>query len=342
MTPRLKKAIPLLLGALAASALIPVLISLTAPSAPAASTCPDESRGEKAEDCPWAGLTRDLEQVASQNGLVIEALEKEQPVLFYQMKTDAKRKSWLNLWGKCINFDELAKGIIISPKIIDPLVQMFAPPSGQPFEANGREIVHAGVQHTYGYLFSNLQTSFGYKRARWVRDTLDKGFGLPIGILSPMAKSGSLFSNATYFAGRIAFKNEPANLKTLEKGVSKAVSAAVVSYDFNSLKPTRLEEIIKTPTGDVIIRTDFVPFLHPVEGDSNTHWLVYSIADHRQPHPKGLPPAQLITAFPVETSFVESALAADSLGENKPIITRYNAYVDGITGTAWTGLRRKL
>jgi hypothetical protein len=70
--------------------------------------------------------------------------------------------------------------------------------------------------------------------------------------------------------------------------------------------------------------------------------LVYSIADHRQPHPKGLPPAQLITAFPVETSFVESALAADSLGENKPIITRYNAYVDGITGTAWTGLRRKL
>jgi hypothetical protein len=258
------------------------------------------------------------------------------------MKEDSNRKEWLNLWGYCINFDELAKGIIISPKIIDPLIDWFSPPSGKPFVANDREINHAGIQHTYGYLFSNLKTSFGYKRARWVRDTLDRGFGLPIGTLSPLPKAGSLFSNATYFAGRIAFKGDADLLKTLDKDAAKAVSPAILKYDFDSLKPIRLEETVKTETGNVVIRTDFVRFPHPVEGDTNTHWLIYSIADQRtSAKEKHLPAAQLITAFPVETSFVESALAADDLGESKPIVTRYNAYVEGLSFKPLTGARHK-
>jgi hypothetical protein len=348
MSTRLKTISSLLLGALIASTLLS-LASWMNPSAKtyASSTCPDEARGEKPEDCPWAGLARDLESVASQNGSVIQALQKEQPDLFAQMKADSRRKDWLELWGYCINFDELARGIIVSPSVIDRLVEFFAPPAGKPFiitvGANDREILHAGVQHTYGYLFSNLKTSFGYKRARWVRDTLDRGFGLPTGTLSPLPKAGSLFSNATYFAGRIAFKNEPSILRTLTRSASRAVSPALVNYDFDSLKSVRLEETVHTETGDVIIRTDFVPFTHKVEGDTNTHWLIYSIADNRAERKKQhLVPAQLITAFPVETSFVEAALAADGLGENKPVITRYNAYVEGLTFKSLTGTRRKL
>lgn len=340
MSTRLKILSSILFGTLVTVAVLPLVSSKS--KAVTTSTCPDESQGEKAEDCPWAGLARDLEAVATQHGSVMQALEKEQPVLYSQMKADASRKDWLNLWGYCINFDELAHGIIISPKVIDPMIEWFAPPSGKPFVANEREINHAGVQHTYGYLFSNLKTSFGYKRARWVRDTLDRGFGLPIGTLSPLPKAGSLFSNATYFAGRIAFKNEPALLKTLEKDATKAVSPAILKYDFNSLKPVRLEETVKTDTGNVIIRTDFVRFPHPVEGDTNTYWLIYSIADQRtSAKEKHLPAAQLITAFPVETSFVESALAADDLGEGKPILTRYNAYVEGLSFKSLTGARRK-
>ncbi|MFL5814646.1 MAG: hypothetical protein ACJ763_13810 [Bdellovibrionia bacterium] len=344
MSTRLKTYSSFLLGALIASTLLS-LASWVSPSAKtyASSTCPDEGQGEKPEDCPWAGLARDLESVASQNGSVIKALQKEQPVLYSQMKADSRRKDWLELWGYCINFDELARGIIVSPTLIDPLVEFFAPPAGKPFMVNNREILHAGVQHTYGYLFSNLKTSFGYKRARWVRDTLDRGFGLPIGTLSPLPKAGSLFSNATYFAGRIAFKNEPSILKTLTRSASRAVSPTLVTYDFDSLKSMRLEETVHTETGDVIIRTDFVPFPHKVEGDTNTHWLIYSIADNRAERKKQhLVPAQLITAFPVETSFVEAALAADGLGENKTIVTRYNAYVEGLTFKSSTGTRRKL
>ncbi len=341
MSTRLKYFSSFLFGVWITSAFLPLILSR--PSAQAASSCPDETMGEKPEDCPWAGLARDLESVASQQGSIIKALEKEQPVLFSQMKADSSHKDWLDLWGQCINFDELAHGIIVSPKIIDPLVQWFSPSTGKPFEANEREILHAGVQHTYGYLFSNLKTAFGYKRARWVRTTLDRGFGLPIGTLSPMPKAGSLFSNATYFAGRIAFKDEPSNLKTLEQEAAQSVSPALLKFDFDSLKPVRLEETIKTDSGDVIIRTDFVPFPHAVDGDSNTHWLIYSISDRRvtDKHTP-LPPAQLITAFPVETSFVDAAFASSGLGENKPIITRYNAFVQGITFKTYTGTRRKL
>jgi hypothetical protein len=351
MSTRLKTLSSFTLGAVLASTflfwIIPSARSSKAYASSTTTTCPDASQGEKPEDCPWAGLARGLESVAAQNGSVIQGLEKEEPLLYSQMKADSLRKDWLDLWGYCINFDELARGIIISPSIIDSLVDWFAPPSGKPFIVNvgtsSREIVHAGVQHTYGYLFSNLKTSFGYKRARWVRDTLDRGFGLPIGTLSPLPKLGSLFSNATYFAGRIAFKSEPTILKTLERDASKAVSPAIVNYDFDSLKPARLEEVVHTETGDVIIRTDFVPFPHQVDGDTNTHWLIYSIADNRSAsEQQHRTPAQLITAFPVETSFVEAALAADGLGENKPIVTRYNAYVEGLSFKSLTGIRRKL
>jgi hypothetical protein len=316
---------------------------LTSTQAIAASSCPIESLGEKLEDCPWAGLARDLEQAPLENTSVIQLLSQKQPALFSQMSADATHKDWFDLWGQCINFDELAKGIIVSPKIVESLVDFFAPTSGKPFEVNGRQILHAGVQHTYGYLFSNLQTSFGYKRARWVRTTLDRGFGLPIGTLSPLPQAGSLFSNATYFAGKIAFKNEPAALRTLENSAAEIVSPALLTYDFDSLKTVRLEETVKTDSGNVVIRTDFVPFREKVEGDSNSYWLIYSIADQRIIPGRALTSSsQLITAFPVEASFVETVLKPEGLGEDKPIITRYNAYVEGLSFKALSGTRRKL
>lgn len=50
------------------------------------------------------------------------------------------------------------------------------------------------------------------------------------------------------------------------------------------------------------------------------------IRDSRQPQ------AQLITAFPVEKSFVEKITNPESLGDNRPISTWYNGYVEGLTG----------
>lgn len=299
--------------------------------------CPDTSLGESPEDCPWSKIARDMQAAAAKHGDVLKVLQREHPLLYSQIHSDLGRQDWMDLWGNAINFDELAKGVVVAPEIIDELMKMVASSSKRSEHA----IVQAGIQHTYGYLFSTLKTSFGYKRARWVRDTLDRGFGLPIGTLSPLPKSGTLFSNATYFAGRIAFRDEPAALKILAQG-NHDVSPSLTSFHFESLKPIRLEETIRTESGDVILRTDLVPFVNKVDGQGNTHWLVYSVADRRNLGKGASATSKLITAFPVDSPFVETVMNPENLGEDKPIVTRYNAYVDAITGAPHSGSRHKL
>src|SRR6185437_3416867 len=119
---------------------------------------------------------------------------------------------------------------------------------------------HAGMEHTYGYLFSTLKTAFGYKRARWVHGDTERGFGLQVGALgpdTPKVSGGSLFSNATYFFGRIAFRDNPELLAALKRG-SKAVAKQILQFDYTSLKTIRLEETIASK--NVSLRTDLVPF----------------------------------------------------------------------------------
>ncbi|MBC7473506.1 MAG: hypothetical protein H7263_04390, partial [Candidatus Sericytochromatia bacterium] len=54
--------------------------------------------------------------------------------------------------------------------------------------------------------------------------------------------------------------------------------------------------------------------------------LVYSIYDSDVKQNK------LITGFPVEKSFVERTIKADTLGSDKPITTRYNGYIKDLSG----------
>src|SRR5205823_4357190 len=109
------------------------------------------------------------------------------------------------LWGTSINYDELAKAIIVHPAILRALDKSFvshAPMEVQNIDAQapesvatarllgvapthdpaGHPLAHAGMEHTYGYLFSVLKTSFGYKRARWVSGESERGFGLKTGL----------------------------------------------------------------------------------------------------------------------------------------------------------------
>jgi hypothetical protein len=78
------------------------------------------------------------------------------------------------------------------------------------------------------------------------------------------------------------------------------------------------------------LRTDLVAF--PSGGVSNAYWLVYSVKQGDR--------AQLISAFPVAEGFYDTVVNPAQLGENQPIKTRYNAYVEGITGQDWKGTRR--
>lgn len=291
--------------------------------------CPDAQLGETAEDCPWAGIARVLVAEADQGKPIGARLKSLAPGLMEQVKKDSARAALQNLWGKSSNYDEFAKGTIVHPAILETLGETFQIPMAG-------KIVHAGLEHTYGYLFSVLKTPFGYKRARWVRNVLEDGFELPAKTLSPTPAGGTFFANVTYFIGSIAFRDRPEKLKLL-KAEAPHVSKAVTGFPYSKLKTIRLEETLETPK-KVTIRTDFVPFIHvpKTEGQAqpNSHLLVYSVLEAAGHD------ARLITAFPVDSAFVERALKAEGLGKEKPVQTRYNAYVDGITGQTLTGLRK--
>jgi len=298
----------------------------------APSECPRTDLGESAEDCPWAGIAR----VLGGGTATSEKLMHEAPGLARQIEADKKAPALKALWGRSMNYDEFAKGEIVDPKILEAIAAEFGG------EIQGR-VIHAGMEHTYGYLFSNLRTPFGYKRARWVRNTLETGFGLPAGLLGPNPAEGTLFSNVSAFMGRIAFagKSDARELAALRKG-ARSAAQAVRDYDFKKLAITRLEETVMVGGGKVILRTDFVPFVHPVPGEKNTHLLVYSVRDER-PGSKGpMHGARIISGFPVEASFMERAFDAKGLGDNQPVITRYNGVVEGVTGEKLTGTRRRM
>ncbi len=295
--------------------------------------CPDSSLGETQEDCPWGGIARALSQEAQSRPLHPSDLKQAAPALYPQIERDGKLGTLKGLWGTSINYDELAKGIIIDPAILKMLAETFRVKLTDAMLAD--HLSHAGMEHTYGYLFSTLKTAFGYKRARWVHGDTERGFGFPVGTLGPQApevSGGTLFVNATWFMGHIAFREEPANLQILKRHEND-VAKVLRDFDFTSLKPIRLEETI--PSKGVVLRTDLVPF-KVTSGDANStvnsSLLVYSVVVGGK--------ARLITGFPVTQTFVDNTLNKDGLGDNKPITTRYNAYIDGVTGNTFTGTRR--
>jgi hypothetical protein len=324
-------------------------------------TCPDPAMGETQSDCPWAGVARLLiaKADAGQDKQVGKTLKTLLPDLDRALRSDSRREAWKNLWGRSINFDELANGVIVHPAILQALDDRFkshAPMmldnvradsikgfdsakligSPEATDPAGHQLAHAGLEHTYGYLFSVLKTSFGYKRARWVEGEIEKGFGFANGVFGPRPGSGTLFSNITYFTGQIAFRGEEKKIAVLRKS-GENLPAELRNFDYGKASVARLEETVegKDSSGairKVILRTDLVAFPHP---QKNTHLLVYSAED---PSNGG---HVLITAFPVAGSFVDTVLNPDNLGEGKPVQTRYNAYVEGITGMKLTGLRKK-
>ncbi|MCM2277099.1 MAG: hypothetical protein NDJ89_03400 [Oligoflexia bacterium] len=309
-----------------------LLTSLSSPGSQASTPiqCPAENSGEGPEDCPWGGIARALILEAEAGRAVLPKFQELAPAIAQQAAKDSERKAFKHLWGKSINFDEMVKDVIVHPAILETLGQIFGE------EGRGR-IVHAGMEHTYGYLLSVLKTSFGYKRARWVRPTIEQGLGLPADAINPLPQEGTFFGNVTYVLSQIAFRDDGALLESIHKIAQGTVPPSIASYPFSKLRITRLEEAVsvkKPSPRTVILRTDFVPFFKIPAGQANSHLLVYSVLD---PLSGG---ARLVTAFPVEKPFVERALNPKNLGRDQPVITRYNAFVEGLTGQQHTGNRQ--
>lgn len=265
--------------------------------------------GETAVDCPWAAIARSGELSG-----------EELAGLRTQWATDRVNREVLNHWGKSINYDELAKGVIVAPAILRHIGEQL----NVTFDSD--RIVHAGMEHTYGYLFSVLQTSFGYKRARWVNGEIDRGFGLKAAI-TPYPSAGTLLANATGLATQIAWGFAP-----------KSAHPGIRALDPEKLRGRRLEEIVHIGAREITLYTDIVEFpVKPASADANSALLVYSIFDAAL----GLEP-RLVTLFPVQAGFAQGVFAPAKLGADQPISTRYNAFVENFADAPRSGIRREV
>ncbi|MBC7712545.1 MAG: hypothetical protein H7177_04375 [Rhizobacter sp.] len=256
-----------------------------------------------AQDQYWNDLTDESRDAKAR---IIDVVEENNPALFNEILLDSKDPVLTMFWGKSTNFDSGAKKEIVDQQIIKELQALFN-------IKNDNKIVHAGIMHTYGYLFSTIDTPYGYKRKRWIAPTLNKGFGLAGNSLSPDTIEGGLLSNVTYFTGTIVLKDKT------QIGLLKNVSNELFTYDYSKLEVDRLEESTK----DYTIVTSLVKLPNKVENDDNTHLLIYSIEDKR------IQKEFLITAFPINTEAYKKIVAPEMLGPNQKINLRYNAYLEG-------------
>lgn len=304
--------------------------------------CPILLQKETDLDCPWAGVVRELETTAPEK--VTARLLVLAPELMNRLGQEAKTAGAMKqLWGRSINFDESVKKIIVPNPILDAILthaKVEARGTGALGAQFPERIVHAGFEHTYGYLLSNLQTPYGFKRLRWVRPDIENGFGLPTGTISALPEKGGLFSNITHFAGHIAFRGENVQDKAARKILSEAmgVSDALRGFNYKSIHGRRLVETLRFRSGRTVeIRTDFVPFTSASDEATggNTELLIYSFLDSELKLP------YLVTAFPIGKGFSDMATNPSGLGEVQKITTRYNAWVPGVTEskTPLTGSR---
>jgi hypothetical protein len=289
---------------------------------------------EAPEDLPWAEVSRTVEKINAP-GFIRRTLNRELPGFLKQIEADARRPELLSLWGLSRNIDE--SHLIDRQKTVPPsLLEFFNSILKVPFDAS-YEIGHAGLTHTYGYLFSTLETPYGFKRARYVRGEIEAGFGLPAGLLGGRHPEGSLLLNLTLLAGPVAFRSDPDALRVLAALLRKTARRAppsLLNFDFSRLRPKTLVESVRLDSsgaGEKLLefRTDLVPFLATATAAAsgggpkggNVALLIHSIRITRG----GKSDHRLITVFPVGAAFGDSLFDPKTLGDAVSIKLRYNA-----------------
>ena len=256
--------------------------------------------------------------------LGVERFHELCPDLVAQIGRDATRMGPLSFWGRSINFDELANQTIVDSAIIQLLSQI----SGKKLS---RKWPHAGLQHTYGYLLSLIQTPYGMKRDRWIDTSLETAFGLNHSVLSPVPNEGTLLSNATWLAGQIAFRGNEANQNWLRSYLTGKCSSELDAISFCDLPQNRIVETVhgKNDSSNKIwsLQTDLVPF----PTDSTISLLVYSVREETSGK------HSLMTLFPAGQETQQELLARTEVACRDDIRLRFNAYVPALAGHVLNG-----
>lgn len=257
---------------------------------------------------------------AERHRSVAAALKRSAPHVYRQITRDSRHPALLAAWGKSRNVDDNVGATIVPPAIVEAIGST----AGVPMRGVN---VHAGLLHTYGYLFSSLQTPYGLKRDRWLSKTLEQGFGLDTQLLSDHPGAGTLLANATWFFGHIAFRDRPAALRRFA-AAAPIVAPELVRHDFRSYEVLRIVEQAE-PTGTlkrpVTFVTDLIPYPNPptAPGAEST-LLVYSVQIGEKS------PRKLITGFPIRTEMVRTLLDDVPERGRTQVGPRYNAYVPGL------------
>jgi 2'-5' RNA ligase len=245
----------------------------------------------------FAGLYERL-----QNGATAAAIEDKLPGLDGRLRVaaDVSRRFWTD----STTFDELAKQTILPPTVMDAL-QI-------PHEATGGvDHASAGIMHTYGYLFSQVKTAYGFKGKRWIESRVDERVGLPAGAFGPLAAHGEFTSNVT--AALMTLIGHPVTLPEAMKDVPRAHALGRLDQDVTWKKADGKKVRMTVSTHLVALR--------PLAGleTKDSYLLIYEVAE------KGS--HRLVTAFPIEEGFAASIIAgkASETPEFKP---RFNLYID--------------
>ena len=252
-----------------------------------------------------------LEAAAARKQLTASLLERCCPTIGQQIDADLATPV-LRLWGRSRNVDEHAHVAVVNESICEVLATM----SGTEFDG---VTGHAGIQHTYGYLLSTVETPYGMKRDRWVEPTIEQGLGIDVPCLRPAPHFGTLLGNLTYFIGRVAFRKCERELAILRQMRSQ-VAEPLLAYPFRRLKVIRVVEQTKLVNRHLVeLITDLVELPHG--SASSSHLVVYSINDSRQKN------RQLITAFAMASTAIADLILKPA-GQIR-IRTRYNSFVKG-------------
>jgi hypothetical protein len=243
---------------------------------------------------------------------ILESIKKTNVNLYNQIIHDSKNPDLVLFWGESINFDSGAKKKIVEDEILKDLQNPFG-------IVNDNNIVHAGITHTYGYLFSLIETPYGYKRKRWIDSSINDAFSFNKKSLSPDTNEGGLLSNVTYFAGSLAYKNNDQRLK-LKK--LNNVSAEVLNFNYEKIPKEVLEEKISTlPLSEYVLRTTLIKFPIITDVKENSYLLIYSILNLKNES------EALITMFPISKNAYEALINPSGLGPDKTITVKYNAHL---------------
>lgn len=301
----------------------------------ASALCPDRSKKETVWDCPWAEHTRQLKSFQSEPQKLETYFEDAVSGVSSDLKelNSGAGRSILALWGESRNVDANANAQIVPTYILE----LFSKLTETVVVIHG-DVVHAGLEHSFGYLFSNLNTPFGYKRWRWTKPEVGEGLGLEDKIWAPDTRDGNFLANISFVMSKIALRESDSSLEmTWSESMRSMVAKSLVSkFELSSFAQVRIEESFSLASGrEIVLQTDLVPFLNQ-DGKDNDALLVYSVRDSGTEAGR----LRLVTAFPVAMGFYNRFLELP-VGLVSGLKPRYNAEVPELDRQSYSGTRRR-